>query len=389
MSYPKLIEVTSPQLAKEFIQANVLLNQNNLNYIRPLDKDVNDVFDQKKNKTFRFGKVVRWVLKDDEGKLIGRIAAFTNKKYKNKGDDVMVGGIGFFDCINNQDAADILFDVAKHWLLQQGIQAMDGPINFGERDRWWGLVIEGFQPPLYCMNYNPPYYQNLFETYGFEPFFYQVCFGKHPTQKLADKILERHAIYEKDPEFEVRNIKKTELEKYAADFATVYNAAWAGHGGLKELKKEQVMIMFNKMKPVMDERVIWFAYHKDKPICIFVNLPDLNEWFKHLNGKFDLLHKLKFLWIKKTKPCTKFNGVVFGIVPEYQGKGIDAFIVGEAYKTVINMDYTEYEMQWIGDFNPKMLNVASGLGDVHESRRLVTYRYLFDRTKEFKRHPVL
>jgi hypothetical protein len=53
------------------------------------------------------------------------------------------------------------------------------------------------------------------------------------------------------------------------------------------------------------------------------------------------------------------------------------------------MDYTEYEMQWIGDFNPKMLNVASGLGDVHESRRLVTYRYLFDRTKEIKRHPML
>jgi hypothetical protein len=94
-------------------------------------------------------------------------------------------------------------------------------------------------------------------------------FRKHPKQKLADKILERHAIYEKDPDFEVRTIKKKELEKYAADFATVYNAAWAGHGGLKELKKEQVMIMFNKMKPVMDERVIWFAYHKDKPICIF------------------------------------------------------------------------------------------------------------------------
>ena len=103
-------------------------------------------------------KLIRWILKDDEGKLIGRIAAFTNKKYKNKGDDVPVGGIGFFECINNQEAADLLFDNAKHWLIQKGMEAMDGPINFGERDRWWGLITDGFTPPLYCMNYNPPYY---------------------------------------------------------------------------------------------------------------------------------------------------------------------------------------------------------------------------------------
>lgn len=385
----QLIEVKDAKEAKEFILVNVELNKSNPEYIRPLDKDINDVFDEKKNKTFRFGTVKRWLLKNDEGKNIGRIAAFTNKKYRNKGDDVPVGGIGFFDCINDQGAADLLLDVAKHWLLQQGMEAMDGPINFGERDRWWGLVVEGFQSPLYGMNYNPPYYKDLFETYGFRPFFHQICFGMKPKNKLSDKVLERHAIYEKDPRFSVRNMEKSRLEKYAADFTTVYNAAWAGHGGLKELKKEQVVLMFKKMKPVMDESIIWFAYKDESPIALFVNLPDLNQWFKHLHGKFDLLHKLKFLWIKKTVKCNKFTGLVFGIVPEFQGKGLDSFLVGEAYKTVLKNPYDEYEMQWIGDFNPKMLNVAQGLGDVYQSRKLTTYRYLFDRTKEFKRHPVL
>src|SRR6476661_9048703 len=164
----QLIEVTSAALEKEFLKTNVVINQNNLAYIRPLDKDIRDVFDPKKNKSFRFGKAIRWVLKNEQDELIGRIAACINKKYKNKGDDVTVGGIGFFDCINDQNAADMLFDVAKHWLLQQGVEAMDGPINFGERDRWWGLVVEGFQEPLYCMNFNRPYYQGLFETYGFK-----------------------------------------------------------------------------------------------------------------------------------------------------------------------------------------------------------------------------
>jgi hypothetical protein len=387
----QLLEVTNKQLAEDFILVNVLINKDNPNYIRPLDKDVHDVFDPAKNKTFRFGNVIRWILKNDDGELIGRIAAFTNKKYKNRGDDVPIGGIGFFDCIYDQNAADMLFDVAKHWLMQQGMESMDGPINFGERDRWWGLVVVGFQEPLYCMNYNPPYYQILFEKYGFQPFFHQICLGMDPKQKMSDKVLDRHAQYKRDPAFSVKTIEKNKLEKYASDFAAVYNAAWAGHGGLKELKTEQVVLMFKKMKPVMDERIVWFAYHNEKPIAIFTNLPDLNQWFKYLNGRFDLLHKLKFLWVKATKPCKKFTGLVFGVVPEWQGKGIDSFIVGEAYEDVIkpSFPYTEYEMQWIGDFNPKMLNVGYSLGDVYQSRKLTTYRYLFDRTKEFKRHPML
>ena len=262
----QLTEVTNRSLAEEFIRVNVLINSSNPNYIRPLDKDVHDVFDPKKNKTFRFGTITRWVLKNEQGELIGRIAAFVNKKYKNRGDDVPVGGIGFFDCINDQQAADILFDVARHWLLQQGMQAMDGPINFGERDRWWGLVVEGFQEPLYCMNYNPTYYQALFESYGFRPFFHQICLGMDPKQPMSRKVLDRHAVFEKDPAFCVKTIEKNKLEKYAADFATVYNAAWAGHGGLKELRTEQVVLMFKKMKPVMDERIIWFAYHNEKPL---------------------------------------------------------------------------------------------------------------------------
>src|SRR5439155_571400 len=148
-----------------------------------------------KNNAFRFGEAERWIVGDGNGKLIGRIAAFTNKKYKNKGDDVPVGGMGFFECIDDQEAANLLFDTAKDWLQQRGMEAMDGPINFGERDRWWGLVTQGFQEPLYCMNYNPPYYSTLFEHYGFRNFFNQVCFGLNPKKKLSEKLFERHAHY--------------------------------------------------------------------------------------------------------------------------------------------------------------------------------------------------
>lgn len=386
----QLVEVSDAATAKRFIQANVEINRTVENYIRPLDKDINAVFDKNLNKAFRFGECTRWVLEDKEGKLIGRIAAFTNKKYKTRGDDGLVGGIGFFDCINNQVAADMLFDVARHWLLQRGMQAMDGPINFGERDRWWGLVVQGFIPPMYCMNFNAPYYQRLFEDYGFKPFFNQICVGMHPKDKMSDKLYTRHAMYAGNPDYRASYINKSNLEKYATDFVTVYNKAWAGHGGLKEMKKEQAVLLFRQMKPVMDEKVIWFAYHKEEPIAIFINLPDLNQYFKRMNGKFGLLQKLYFLWLQKTSANTKLAGLVFGVVPEFQGKGIDAFIIIESSKIIQpHTAYTDYEMQWIGDFNPKMLNIAETLTETHRSRVLTTYRYLFDRLKEFKRHPML
>ncbi|HVM87741.1 MAG TPA: hypothetical protein VMT76_06100 [Puia sp.] len=385
----QLKEVTDQGAAKEFIQVNVQLNKHDPNYIRPLDKDVNEVFAPEKNKAFRFGECKRWILTDDNGNFIGRIAAFVNKKYKSKGDDVPVGGIGFFDCINNQEAADMLFDVAKHWLIQKGMQAMDGPINFGERDRWWGLVVQGFDPPLYCMNYNPPYYQALFENYGFKNFFNQVCFGLNVADRLQQKFYDRHAACAADPNFSAKHIKKNELDKFAKDFTIVYNKAWAGHGGLKELAEPVVKKMFRSMKAVIDETTSWFVYYKEEPVAMWMNLPDLNQWFKYVNGKFDLFHKLKFLWVKKTKKCNKFVGLAFGVVPEWQGKGVDSYMIMEGAKTIQKeLKYEKYEMQWIGEFNPKMINIAENLG-TYRSRILTTYRYLFDRTKEFKRHPIL
>jgi hypothetical protein len=387
----QMIPVTDKKTENLFLQVPLFIYKNDPNWIRPLDKDLLDVFDPKKNKAFRFGKAIRWILVDETGKPIGRIAAFSNDKYKNKGDDIPVGGVGFFECINLVSAANLLFDTAKVWLQTHGKEAMDGPINFGERDRWWGLVTKGYMEPLYCMNYNPPYYVDLFEQYGFKLFFEQICFDMEPKKPITQKIWDRHDELSKDPSFSSSYIRKNELGKFASDFSIVYNKAWAGHGGLKQLNKEQVLLMFKKMKPVMDEKIVWFAYYNNDPVAIFVNLPDLNQWFKHLNGKFGLLQKLQFLWLKKFKPNKKFTGLVFGIVPEWQGKGVDAYIIAESAKVIQADDcsYTEYEMQWIGDFNPKMVNVASGIGDVTTSRKLCTYRYLFDPNKEFKRHPIL
>src|SRR4051794_31525849 len=106
----QIIEVVDKATARSFIMVNALMNKENPNYIRPLDNEINDVFDRKKNKAFKYGDAKRWILKDSQGNLIGRIAAYVSSKYVNSGDPYPVGCCGFFDCIDDQVAANFLFD---------------------------------------------------------------------------------------------------------------------------------------------------------------------------------------------------------------------------------------------------------------------------------------
>jgi len=384
----KVTEVQSENDAREFLLLPVNIYSDDPNWIRPLDKDIEVVFDRKKNKFFRHGNCTRFLLKNDQGRTIGRIAAFYNERTSKK-ESQPTGGIGFFECPNDQNAANLLFDTAKQWLIANKQEAMDGPINFGERDSWWGLIVQGFDPVPYKMNFNKPYYKQLFENYGFKTYFEQWCFSLKVHDKLQDKFHIRHAQITADPNYSSKYFKKSQLEKFAEDFRTIYNKAWAKHGGGKELDKNQVLRLFNSMKPVIDEKLIWYVYYKNEPVGMWVNLPDINQIFKKFNGKFGLLQKLQFIIELKRRRIKKMYGLVFGLVPEHQGKGVDAYMILEG-ATMMRKEniYHDYEMQWIGDFNPKMVAIAENLG-TYKSRVLITYRYLFDRNKEFLRHPII
>ena len=382
----KAVHVVSDEHKKDFLDFPARLFQNDKNYIRPLNNDIEEVFSPKRNKFFRSGECERFLFKNDKDETVGKVAVFINKKYKQK---QATGGIGFFDCINDQKTADFIFDFAKNRLQEKGMEAMDGPINFGERDKFWGLLIEGFSEPLYGMNYNPPYYRELFENYGFQIYFNQLCFGRKVHDAVADNFLQIHKRISQNKNISAKRMKVRDLEKYAKDFTEVYNKAWANHGEGKELTNPQTFKLFKTLKPVINEHISWFIYENEKPIAMWMNIPDLNQWFKYLNGEFGLLQKLKFLFLKKFKKNKKMVGLVFGIVPEWQRKGIDGYMIWEGTKHFRKTtDFEDYEMQWIGDFNPKMIKIAENLETV-VTRKLATYRYLFDREKEFERHKIL
>lgn len=382
----KAIKIVSHNHIQEFLDFPGRLLMNDPNYIRPLDQDIEQVFDVKKNKFFRSGECERFLFVNDKGETVGKIAVFISKKYKQSQP---TGGIGFFDCINNQKTADFIFDFTKNQLQQKGMEAMDGPINFGERDKFWGLLIDGYSEPLYGMNYNPSYYKTLFENYGFQIYFNQLCFGRKIHDPVAENFLQMHARISKNKNISAKRMKVKDLKKFAEDFTEVYNKAWASHGEGKQLSNLQTLKLFTTLKPVINEHISWFVYENEKPIAVWMNIPDLNQWFKYLNGKFSLWQKLKFLFLKTFKTNKKMVGLVFGVVPEWHRKGIDGYMIWEGTRHFRKTtSFEDYEMQWIGDFNPKMIKIADNL-ETEVTRKLATYRFLFDRTKEFQRHKML
>jgi hypothetical protein len=83
-------------------------------------------------------------------------------------------------------------------------------------------------------------------------------------------------------------------------------------------------------------------------------------------------------------------GIVFGVVPEHQRKGVEIAMIVAARDSIQKRDmpYEELQMNWIGDFNPKMMRVAEQIGaEIYKTHH--TYRYNFDRLKQFERYPVL
>ena len=381
-----LVEVNDKKTRKEFLMLPVRLYRNEKNWIRPLDEDVEKVFDPKTNKTFRSGECIRWLLVDGNNSAVGRVAAFYDRKISRKHEQP-TGGMGFFECINDREAAFILFDACRDWLAERGMEAMDGPVNFGDRDRWWGLLVDGFTEPNYCMPWNFLYYKELFGEYGFRVYFEQYTFQRHiGIEGIHPSIMEKAERMFSNPDYSFRHIDKKDLENSAEDFMIIYNQAWAGYSGVKEITKTHAMGLIRSFKPIMDERLIWFAYYRDEPIGFYIMIPEINQIVKHLNGRTDLVGKAKFLYHKWIKTCNKVYGVIFGVVPRFQSRGVEGGMIMAFAGVALQpgFQYKSIELNWIGDFNPPMLKLAERLA-FSVKKTHVTMRYLFDRNKEFKR----
>ena len=388
-----LVEVKSSSDEKVWLHCDRPIYKGYENWVCPLDNDILAVFDPKKNKMFTHGEAIRWyVAESNSGKAVGRIAAFYDK---NGSEDYEqpTGGCGFFESIDNQQVANMLFDACRTWLAQRGMEAMDGPINFGARDAWWGLLVEGFEyQPLYNNPYNPPYYKALFENYGFQNYFNQNTYVwrvyEDDLSDIAKAKAERVAATEG---YRIEDIRNTDLNVAAENLRIIYNKAWALFTGVNPMTEEEAQKLMRTLKPIIDPNVIFFVYNESEPIGFFVMVPDLNRIIGKFNGKLGLWQKLRLMWdLKVRKASDRLFGIIFAITPEYQGKGLESGMMKHILDTYIRTDknhYKDVEFAWIGDFNPVMNRMIERYVCARRHKMHTTYRYLFDRTKEFTRCP--
>ena len=320
----------------DFKQFHAVLDEvyrGNKQYVYPLRSDIEGILSDK-NKAFNGDNLRKWIVLADGKRPVGRIAAFLDET-RNEEQELPVGGLGFFESIDDDEVAEILFSAAEGWLRERGMKAVDGPINFGERDKFWGLLIRGWYRPVYQETYNPPYYQRMFEDRGYKP--HEQCLtmrgivSEFPGDRLAGlakRVRDNYGLYTKQ-------IDKNNLGQSAHDFAEAYNSAFSHWPYFSPLTGEDILPTFKQMKPIMDPHLTSLAYDKnDRPIGMAGLIPDINCFMQGVNGKMDwkglprFLYRLKFQ--KKPRNC---KGVAFGIVREYQGMGVYPLMIDAMFQS--------------------------------------------------------
>lgn len=344
-------------------------------WVPPLIYDVRKNLDEKKNPFYKHAKSQLFLALDGKT-IVGRIAAIINDnhnfKYKDK-----TGFIGYFECVNSKEVSSLLFEAAKEWLKQNGMNTMRGPINLSINDEV-GLLVNGFdKSPVLLMTYNPEYYVNLFENYGFSKAkdFYAYIFTQEDARlnpKSMDKLERVGQIVLKRENIKIRKIVLKNLPDELLKVMKIYNEAWVDNWGSVQMTEDEFRFVASSLKPLVDEDIVYFAEVEGEAVGFSLSLPDFNQIFKKLNGRLFPFGAIKILTGKK-----KINFIrvmIMGVIPKYQKKGIEAVFINDTIKTGMNKGYDGAEISWVLEDNIPMVQTAVNLG----AKIYKTYR-VFDK----------
>ncbi len=295
------------------------------------------------------------------GKMAGTIAAIENRRHNMIHED-KVGFWGFFECINDQEVANALFDKAKSWLKQKGLEAMRGPISPSLNDQC-GMLTKGFDsPPVFLMLYNPPYYNDLTLNYGHYLeqelvawYIDQNLIDKDRLRRIANLVLKREKV-------KLRHINMKDFTNEIKRIKEIYNAAWEKNWGFVPMTDKEFDTLAEGFSQVADPDLIYIIEDADKkPVAFSLSLPDMNVPFKHVNGNpFTPWGLAKFLWYKRK--ITMVRTITMGVVPEYRNKGLDSIMNAEIIDVANEKGIFASEMSWVLKINEPMMKVAKAIG---------------------------
>lgn len=351
--------VTEKDEKKEFIEFPYTHYAGNPNWVAPLKIEQKKLINTEKNPFYKNGEIALF-LAEHNGKPAGRIAAIIDHRY-NEYHQTKTGFFGFFEAIDNQQVTNLLFKVAEDWLQDRGMTEMLGPANPSMMDEV-GILVQGFdKPPSILMPYHKSYYDKLITGAGLEKamdlFTYEVNQDGVDRDRMNRAV---EIVRKRLPDLKIRKVKLKKIRDEVKIIRDIFNAAWKNNWGYIPLSEAEFDQLAKDLKSIVDDDFAHIAEINGKPVAFSVALPDYNQVFKKMNGTLFPTGLIKILWNKRK--INKIRTALMGVLPEHQGKGIDALLHHESIENGLKRGFWSSEVGWILENNVNMIRVAERIG---------------------------
>ncbi len=362
-----VVEVESSAQLKAFISYPNKLYRDDPNYVTPLLAERKEFFDKQVNPFYRSARTQLFLAMRD-GEVTGRIATCISYRH-NEYHEEQTGFFGFFDTPDDYEVAQTLLKVAMITLKKAGMERMRGPMNFSTNHEC-GFLVEGFDsPPMVMMTYNFPYQFKLAEKFGLKKAMDLLAFSITEESGIPPRLQSIVGRLKTRSKIMVRQIDMSNFERELELVQKIYESGWANNWGFVPMDKAEFDHMAKTLKQILDPRIVSIAEHEGEAIGFSLALPDINQALIRLKGRLFPFGLLKLLW--HTKVRNKINQarmVIFGVVPDYQKRGIDSLLFVETFNRCAAAGYDTGELSWILESNEMMCRAAEGMGAVPYKR---------------------
>ena len=283
-----------------------------------------------------------------DGKPVGRIMALVNRAH-NEYQKENIGFFGFFDCINNQEAANALFEQAEKWLSDRGVTAVRGPAN-PSSNHVYGLLVDGFdRMPAIMMPYNYPYYAQLIEGAGFEKIKDLLAFQRSKEDQFSERFLKVCARCSRGKGITLRRLNLKNITQEAEIIRKIYNDAWAENWGFVPMSEPEMADVVKELKLVVRKEGTCVLEVDGVPAGFYILIPNMNHALKELKGSLvNPWRVLKALWAwHKIKDARM---IMLGVSPQFRQRGIDLILIKHIIDHGVAV-WNEAELSWVLEDN--------------------------------------
>ncbi len=347
------------------------LYRNDPFWVPPLRDSFKRLVGWKRHPFQEIGEVQTFLARRD-GQVVGRIAGIVNHEH-NRHFNERRGFFGFFECINDPSVAHALFDAARSWLAERNLHAIRGPAN-PSLNYEVGLLVEGFNDhPTFMMTYNPPYYAELIESYGFvkthDLYAYLGLYDDldYQLKRVGPLVEGVHRTFN----LKTRPLDRTRFLDDVRLFLDIYNKSCLHVWGFVPITPAELDWMARDMKHVIVPELTCVAEVDGKPVGAVFGLPDYNPRIKAINGRLFPFGFLKLL--SKKRDITRVRLISTNVIPEYQKWGLGIVLLVNLIPKGLAMGMVEAEFSWVSETN----TLARASLEKGGARRTKTYR-LYD-----------